>query len=82
MTPKVSKDGAGVVCGGGRGGTFGSGTSHGTGRGHSWLAVLDVQALNVAVGDLAMAADQSSGRVQVSIDGPAVADLESYTLGV
>jgi sarcosine oxidase subunit gamma len=46
-----------------------------TGPGQYLLTGHDVQTVKAAVGDLAMVADQSSGRVQVSIDGPAVADL-------
>ena len=42
-----------------------------TGPGHYLLVGHDVQAVKAAVGDLAMAVDQSSGRVRVSIDGPA-----------
>lgn len=46
-----------------------------TGPGHYLLVGHDVQAVKAAVGDLAIAVDQSSGRVRVSIDGPAVAEL-------
>lgn len=46
-----------------------------TGPGQYLLTGHDVQTVKAAVGDLGLAVDQSSGRVRISIDGPAAAGL-------
>ena len=50
-----------------------------TGPGQYLLTGHDVAAVKAAVGDLALAVDQSSGRVRVTVSGPAVADLLAKT---